>query len=395
MATIAQLHALAPRPVPAHRRAHTKRVPRPSPTFPRFSVSGARGRGNVASTAVFDPTQYDNANNTHHGNGQTSQPNSNARQYAQGSNVYHDPRMGRNASSGTSSHQNIASDTHTNFANPGEADYLPHLSATRQRFIDQEASAVRIRDYPVASRSAKILQRLVEIEEGLMTHETQEMEASLAQDYGTAAVAKRRKDGLLQEFYDLRFDKYDETKYTDARVVGGGSSSGGGGAGTLRASSLVTRNDGNSALAGSNNITNKHKAPSDTVPVRFTVNVQPQFGESVVVCGDLVELGAWDGTRGVPMEYNLVTKTWSCTVAIPQSSSFTFKFVVVGGLSPEEERDGQTRALFWQEGADRQIALPFDDALSLDVVVDWEGDGDKERMWLCMPVPKAPVKEVG
>jgi hypothetical protein len=129
--------------------------------------------------------------------------------------------------------------------------------------------------------------------------------------------------------------------------------------------------------------------------VRFTVNVQPQFGESVVVCGDLVELGAWDGTRGVPMEYNLVTKTWSCTVAIPQSSSFTFKFVVVGGLSPEEERDGQTRALFWQEGADRQIALPFDDALSLDVVVDWEGDGDKERMWLCMPVPKAPVKEVG
>jgi len=143
---------------------------------------------------VFDPTQYDNANNTHHGNGQTSQPNSNARQYAQGSNVYHDPRMGRNASSGTSSHQNIASDTHTNFANPGEADYLPHLSATRQRFIDQEASAVRIRDYPVASRSAKILQRLVEIEEGLMTHETQEMEASLAQDYGTAAVAKRRKD---------------------------------------------------------------------------------------------------------------------------------------------------------------------------------------------------------
>ena len=94
------------------------------------------------------------------------------------------------------------------------------------------------------------------------------------------------------------------------------------------------------------------------------------------------------------MEYKLDTKTWSCTVGIPQSSSFSFKFVVVGGLSPEEEAEGIERALFWQEGADRIISLPFDDALSLDVVVDWEGDSEQERMWLCMPVPKAPKGEV-
>jgi hypothetical protein len=63
--------------------------------------------------------------------------------------------------------------------------------------------------------------------------------------------------------------------------------------------------------------------------------------------------------------------------------------VVTGGLSPEEEAEGKARALYWQEGDDRHVALPFEDALSLDVVVDWEGDAEQERMWLCMPVPRA------
>ena len=65
---------------------------------------------------------------------------------------------------------------------------------------------------------------------------------------------------------------------------------------------------------------------------------------------------------------------------VPQSSQFKFKFVVTGGRSPEEEARGEPRALFWQEGDDRAVALPFEDALSLDVVVDWEGDAEQERI---------------
>ena len=90
------------------------------------------------------------------------------------------------------------------------------------------------------------------------------------------------------------------------------------------------------------------------------------------------------------MEYQMDSKTWSATVMMPQASRFKFKFVVVGGRSPEEEAEGAERALYWQEGDDRFVQLPFDDALSLDIVIDWEGDSEKERMWLCMPVPQTP-----
>jgi hypothetical protein len=294
-------------------------------------------------------------------------------------------------------------------SNPGDPDYLPHLASTRQRFIDQEASAVRVRDYPVAARSARILLRLVEIERDLLIHETREMEASLAQDYQSAAVSKRKKDALLEEFYDLRFDRYDDATYDDEGLIRGGgqgatrSSSdahGGSGAhsGTTHSSTYnnvssgTVSGDGSSKASlsdGQKGQKKKSSGPPLLVPVRFTVNVQPQFGEGVVVCGDAPELGAWDGSKGVKMDYKLETKLWSCTVGVPQSSSFKFKFVVVGGLSEEEEKNGVERALYWQEGDDRHVTLPFEDALSLDVVVDWEGDRDKERMWLCMPVPRA------
>jgi hypothetical protein len=332
---------------------------------------------------VFDPNQasheraqykYDQATA---GAGQTQA-------HAQRTNVYHEP-VGANPNQ-----------AHGSFSDPGEPDYLPHLASTRQRFIDQEASAVRVRDYPVAARSARILQRLVEIERDLMLHETKEMEASLAQEYQAANLAKRRKDALLEEFYDLRFDKYDVSRYDDD-AFSSGSRKGPGHHGNevTTSTSRASSNDDSSNfelgdVSGSGvGKQNARRVASALVPVRFSVNVQPQFGEGVVVCGDLPELGAWDGTQGVPMEYRVETKTWTTTVGLPQSSQFKFKFVVTGGLSPEEEAEGKARALYWQEGDDRHVALPFEDALSLDVVVDWEGDAEQERMWLCMPVPRA------
>ena len=48
------------------------------------------------------------------------------------------------------------------------------------------------------------------------------------------------------------------------------------------------------------------------------------------------------------------------------------------------------RDWYWQDGADRAIQMPLDEVISMDVVVDWAGDSEKEKMWLCMPVPFAP-----
>ena len=381
MATLAHVRALAPRAAPEPRGLPRRARARPT-SFPPKPKERTRS---PALRAVFDPNQasheraqykYDQA--TAHGQTQA---------HAQRTNVYHEP-VGANPNQ-----------AHGSFSDPGEPDYLPHLASTRQRFIDQEASAVRVRDYPVAARSARILQRLVEIERDLMLHETKEMEASLAQEYQAANLAKRRKDALLEEFYDLRFDKYDVSRYDDD-AFSSGSRKGPGHHGNevTTSTSRASSNDDSSNFDISGDVSgsgvgkrnkNARRVASALVPVRFSVNVQPQFGEGVVVCGDLPELGAWDGTQGVPMEYRVETKTWTTTVGVPQSSQFKFKFVVTGGLSPEEEAQGKARALFWQEGDDRHVALPFEDALSLDVVVDWEGDAEQERMWLCMPVPRA------
>ena len=361
MATLMSIWALAPRSAPAPcglpRRSRARQT-----SFPRKQKERTRS---PALRAVSDPHQASHE----HGQYKYDQAAAQGQQqgHSQATNVYHEP-VGANPNQ-----------AHGSFSNPGEPDYLPHLASTRQRFIEQEASAVRVRDYPVAARSARILQRLVEIERDLMLHETAEMEASLAQQYQTANAAKRKKDALLEEFYDLRFDKYDVARYDEAR-------------GDLHGANALSNN---SVSAGTHRAqtrdagaTRAGAAPA-LVPVRFSVNVQPQFGEGVVVCGDAPELGAWDGAKGVPMEYRVETKTWSCTVLMPQSSQFTFKFVVTGGLSPEEEARGEARALFWQEGDNRSVSLPFEDALSLDVVVDWEGGAEHERMWLCMPVPRA------
>ena len=48
------------------------------------------------------------------------------------------------------------------------------------------------------------------------------------------------------------------------------------------------------------------------------------------------------------------------------------------------------RDWYWQDGADRAIQMPLEEVISMDVVVDWAGDSEKEKMWLCMPVPFAP-----
>ena len=102
---------------------------------------------------------------------------------------------------------------------------------------------------------------------------------------------------------------------------------------------------------------------------------------------------------------------------LPKGSNFRFKFVIGvekegqhhdekeeegGEVLDGEEGSGEAgkkvksaakvveRDWYWQDGADRAIQMPLDEVISMDVVVDWAGDSEKEKMWLCMPVPFAP-----
>ena len=264
-----------------------------------------------------------------------------------------------------------------------EPEYIADVREARAKHIDLEARAVQERDYVTASTSAAILRRLVEIETDLLVQETKEMESSLSQEYAEAALAKRRKDALLQELRDINLGDVDG-RYGDmtANVK------------SNVAPKPTTKQPGSESGAEGDAQEGDDPDPRDpapinaTVPVRLSVNVKTVFGEGVVVCGDISELGAWDAAAAPKMEYQKKDGTWSTTVHIPQGSVFKFKFVVEGGLSEKDVEKGERGEMHWQEGNDRKIQLPIEgDALSLDVVCDWEGDESKERMWLCTPVP--------
>ena len=263
------------------------------------------------------------------------------------------------------------------YSGDAEPEYVADVREARQRHIDLEARAVQERDYVTASKSAAILRRLVEIETELLVQETKEMESSLSQQYAEAALAKRKKDALLQELNDINIGNITDDRYGDLTVK-----------------SNVTPKPKQKQATQSEGDQESDPDPRDPaptqpmVPVRFGINVKTAFGEGVVVCGDIPELGAWDANAAPKMEYQKKDATWSTTVHIPQGSVFKFKFVVEGGLSEKEKEQGKQRAHHWQEGNDRKIQLPIEgDALSLDVVCDWDGNEAKERMWLCTPVP--------
>ena len=70
----------------------------------------------------------------------------------------------------------------------------------------------------------------------------------------------------------------------------------------------------------------------NTVPVRFSVNAQTHFGETVVVCGNIPELGMWETTAAPEMRYVEGKKTWAVTLQLPKGGGererrpFYFRF---------------------------------------------------------------------
>jgi len=274
--------------------------------------------------------------------------------------------------------------------NPDTPAYLYEIESVRTRYVELEANAVQERDYVTAATSAKHIARLVQIETELLMADTSEMESSLAQEYAAALTHKRRKEYLLAEFEEIQLDLH-----TPNRINAAGR-----GAATVDGETSPTR-------------ARRDAIAFNTVPVRFGVNAQTRFGETVAVCGSLPELGSWETTDAPQMTYVEGKKTWGITLQLPKGSNFRFKFVIGvqkegQGTEEGDEKDRDedeyvpgavaaaarektvARDWYWQDGADRAVQMPLEDVISMDVVVDWDGDREKEKMWLCMPVPFAP-----
>ena len=188
-------------------------------------------------------------------------------------NVYHEPVSGTPP----------PAQSHAFASNPGQPGHLPEMGATRQRLVDREAAAVQTRDYATAVRRR-----------GSPRQACSDRTRADAPRYGGDGGEPRAglPDGGVGQTAEGSAPR---------RVRNHPSGSRGR---RLRRSEREfgshwrgrrpTRGRGRRHRRWCR----RGRARVRGVPVRFNCNVQPQCGESVVVCGDAPELGGWDGKKG-------------------------------------------------------------------------------------------------
>lgn len=89
------------------------------------------------------------------------------------------------------------------------------------------------------------------------------------------------------------------------------------------------------------------------VDVRFNVeNNGTVWGESVMLVGDVTELGAWDPIRAISLS-GTGWPTWTASVQLPAGTRLRYKFVT-------RKRNGATS---WESGGDRSFTVPTDKSI--------------------------------
>ncbi|XP_047975638.1 uncharacterized protein LOC125218082 [Salvia hispanica] len=97
-----------------------------------------------------------------------------------------------------------------------------------------------------------------------------------------------------------------------------------------------------------------------TVRVRFKLHKQCAFGQQFLVVGDDPNLGLWDPSEGVPLNWS-EGHVWAAEVDVPCGKVISYKFVL-------EEMAG---AVMWQPGPDRVLET-WDTGKTISVSEDWD-----------------------
>ncbi|TYZ13560.1 4-alpha-glucanotransferase [Hymenobacter lutimineralis] len=80
--------------------------------------------------------------------------------------------------------------------------------------------------------------------------------------------------------------------------------------------------------------------------LQFTIPFRTDWGQRLVVCGNLPELGSWQAGQALPLHYQPDTGIWTSTLTLPDTElNLEYKYLLL------DERDGGTH---WEWGANRQ-----------------------------------------
>ncbi|KAG6432445.1 hypothetical protein SASPL_104021 [Salvia splendens] len=97
-----------------------------------------------------------------------------------------------------------------------------------------------------------------------------------------------------------------------------------------------------------------------TVRVRFKLHKQCAFGQQFLIVGDDPNLGLWDPSEGVPLNWS-EGHVWTTQVDVPCGKVISYKFVL-------EDMAG---AVMWQPGPDRLLET-WDTGKTISVSEDWD-----------------------
>jgi len=231
----------------------------------------------------------------------------------------------------------------------GDEDVDPIL----KRLVDVEAAAVLGKSYNVAARAQEGITRFLEINQELAVCRASEIESGLARDYASALQSKNKVDALEQELVILAGHDFWSGELPDFYGL---SSLGGSGA----AGGMVS---------------------GPTVPVRFRLPCQVDFGMSCFVIGSGEALGDWNEEMAVPMTWT--PEGWVCEMMAPPGSIIDYKFIQ---RKRREDDQGWEVGAMWQENPNRRLVVPSNNCMIIDVAGSWERSPDDEVAWFCSTI---------
>jgi len=256
------------------------------------------------------------------------------------------------------SHGNGTPASSANTGGPQDAEAVcGEIERLRVWLATMETHAAAEKRYAAAEKSSGALIRLAMLENEFLELQTSEVDATLNGDYATAGRSKKAKQRLLVEFERIRSDEYWEVTAKDLSV-----------AAEQEPEEVIRTN---------------------SVPVKFKIKMETEFGQHVAMVGDIDELGMWDPSRAVMMDYT--PNGWSATLRLERGEGFRYKFIL---REPYVGDDGQEGVAYhWQEGDDRFIQLPLEDVISVDVQGSWADTPENEHMWMCCHIARLQSKE--
>ena len=265
------------------------------------------------------------------------------------------------------------------------ASVLLSLDDFARECLARETDAANAKRYDQAEKFRVGCDRAVWMKEEMAREIEREVVSSGKREHATAARARKKIDEMTRAF-----QLYREEIFNDDDNVGGFSS---------RVSSFSSY-DGDKVRNGDafNASSSSAFARSSSSAAALVGGIQTNFyvrkddcdeenGRRVRLVGSCEELGEWDVQRSLQLErVDEKDDLYACSLDMSAKTiddGFKFKFFTCAKEKVED--------IDWQTCEDAVFRNAIDgsgETIALNFTVDWMGNGEKERVWVCQTLER-------